>query len=289
MELSDLRYFLAVIDEGGVSSAAKKLNRVPSNITARIKKLESHLDTQLFIRDGNRLRVSPSGQQLSQSARELLLQAERAVMDIKGSKPSGLLRVGSIEMAAATRLVEPVMDFHHRYPDVDLQLHAAPTGKLIERVLNGELDIALVSDPMVTANLEQKPVFKETLVLISDRQHQDIKRPEDLGTNPTILGFSHLCSYRKRFDKWLKQDQLIARTIDIHSYHALLSCVTAGMGVGIIPESVLDIFPYKHAIKQHALPLEWRHSNSCLIWRSNNLTANAKAFKQGLLQALDQR
>ena len=254
MELSDLRYFLAVVDEGGISPAAKKMNRVPSNITARIKKLEAQLDTQLFIRDGNRLKISATGLRLSHNARELLDRAEQTIRDIKGTEPSGLLRLGAIEMAAATRLVEPVMDFHRRYPEVSLQLHTAPTGKLIGQVLEGELDIALVSDPVATKHLQAIPIFSETLVLISDLQHQPITTPSDLGKNPTILGFSHLCSYRKRFDRWLEEYQQVAKTIDIHSYHALLSCVTAGMGIGIIPESVLDIFPFKHAIKQHPLP-----------------------------------
>jgi len=186
MELSDLRVFICVVEEGGISRAANKLNRVPSNVTARIQKLEKQLQTQLFIRDNKKLRLSPNGERLLHSGRELLLKAEQTINEIKSDKPQGILKLGSIEMAAATRLVEPVMQFHRQFNSVELQLHNAPTGALIEKILAGELDIALVSDPAEDKRLEIMPVFTETLVLVSDRQHIDIKNPADLGEQATI-------------------------------------------------------------------------------------------------------
>ena len=62
MELSDLKVFQQVVLSGGITAAAQKLNRVPSNITARIQKLELQLNTQLFLREKNRLRISPAGE-----------------------------------------------------------------------------------------------------------------------------------------------------------------------------------------------------------------------------------
>lgn len=70
MELSDLTIFCTVVESGGISSAAQQLNRVPSNITSRVKKLEAELNKPLFIREKNRLRVSPAGEQLFDYAKK---------------------------------------------------------------------------------------------------------------------------------------------------------------------------------------------------------------------------
>ena len=61
MDLSDLRIFLAVVREGGITRAAERLNRVQSNVTTRIRQLEEDLEATLFIREGKRLRLAPAG------------------------------------------------------------------------------------------------------------------------------------------------------------------------------------------------------------------------------------
>ena len=63
MELSDLRVFCTVVEQKGINKAAENLHRVPSNITARIQKLEAELNQTLFFRTKNRLKISPAGEQ----------------------------------------------------------------------------------------------------------------------------------------------------------------------------------------------------------------------------------
>ena len=64
MDLAALNIFRAVVRENGVTRAAAKLNRVQSNVTTRIKQLEEQLGTELFIRDGRRLVLTPAGETL---------------------------------------------------------------------------------------------------------------------------------------------------------------------------------------------------------------------------------
>jgi len=143
MELSDLKVFLQVASSGGITAAAQKLHRVPSNITARIQKLEQELDTQLFLREKNRLRISPAGEQLLPYAKEMIRLSQQAINELQKTTPKGRLTIGAMEAVAATRLTEPLMRFHKEYPEVNLQIETGPTGLLIERVLAGEIDIAL--------------------------------------------------------------------------------------------------------------------------------------------------
>ena len=93
MELSDLKVFLTVVEQGGISRAANVLHRVPSNITARIQKLESELNQELFIREKNRLKISSSGEQLLNYAKRILSLANQALEELNNEEPSGLLKV----------------------------------------------------------------------------------------------------------------------------------------------------------------------------------------------------
>jgi DNA-binding transcriptional LysR family regulator len=279
MELSDLKVFQQVVLSGGITAAAQKLHRVPSNITARIQKLEQELNTQLFLREKNRLRISPAGEQLLPYAKQMIKLSQQAINELQQTTPKGRLTIGAMEAVAATRLTEPLMHFHQEYPDVNLQIVAGPTGQLIEKVLAGEVDLALVADPRKDARLEISNIFEEELVLVSDLKHKKINSTEDLNPEPTLLSFSHLCAYRGRMRDWTKEGGIAAHIIEISSYHTLLSCVAAGMGVGIVPKVLLDHYPFASSIQQHRLDQQWSHSTTAMIWRKDSLKPSMTAFR----------
>ncbi len=278
MELSDLRVFLQVVESGGVSAAAEQLNRVPSNVTARIKSLEEKLDKALFVRDKNRLRISPAGEQLLPYAKQLLTLSEQAKNALTDSEPSGQLRLGSMEAVAATHLVEPVMQFHQKYPQVKLEVKTAPTGELIDRILAGDLDVALVADSYPDSRLTQTQVFEEELVIVSDLKHEAITSVNDLGCDPTFIGFSASCAYRNKMTQWIKSAGHRVKVIEISSYHTMLSCVAAGMGVGIVPKALLASYPCSTSIQVHVLDRQWRQSITSLIWRNDSVSPSILAF-----------
>ncbi len=279
MELSDLKVFQEVVLSGGITAAAQKLHRVPSNITARIQKLEQELNTQLFLREKNRLRISPAGEQLLPYAKQMIKLSQQAINELQQTTPKGRLVIGAMEAVAATRLTEPLMRFHQEYPDVKLQIETGPTGQLIEKVLAGQIDVALVADPRKDARLEISNIFEEELVLISDLKHKKINGTEDLEPEPTLLSFSHLCAYRGRMRDWTKEGGTATHIIEINSYHTLLSCVAAGMGVGIVPKVLLDHYPFASSIQQHILDQPWRHSTTAMIWRKDSLKPSMSAFR----------
>jgi len=283
MELSDLTIFCKVIETGGISSAAQQLNRVPSNITSRIQKLEAELNKPLFIRERNRLRASPAGNKLFGYAKNILSMAEQALDELNENTPSGSLRLGSVEAVAASRLSTVLMDFHQQVNSVDLELTINPTGDLLEKVLAGQLDLALISDPVADTRLIVQPIFQETLVLVSALREDVITSPTDLGNNPTILGFSRQCIYRTRLAQWLKGAEVIPKIVEINSYFALLNCITAGMGVALVPEKLLDCYPFVEGLKVHALPEHISQTTTCLIWRKDSVKPSMTAFRETLM------
>ena len=118
MDFAALRVFKAVVDEGGISSAARKLHRVQSNVTTRIQQLEGSLGAQLFVREGRRLFLSPAGEVFLAYTEEMLRIAEQARHAVLGDAPRGVLRVGTLESTAASRLPPLLSRYHQKYPAV---------------------------------------------------------------------------------------------------------------------------------------------------------------------------
>ncbi|MFT5706676.1 MAG: DNA-binding transcriptional LysR family regulator [Oceanospirillaceae bacterium] len=280
MELSDLRVFIQVVDSGGISAAAEKLHRVPSNVTARVKSLELKMGKQLFLRDKNRLRISPAGELLLPYAKRMLQMAQETLDAISDQAPSGELRLGAMEAVAATRLVEPLMRFHKNYPQVNLEIKTAPTGNLISQVLSGDLDVAFVADPQPDDRLEQLAVFTEKLVIVSDLNYPKIECAADLNIDTTFMGFNASCAYRNKLTQWVKDGGNYIKVIEINSYHTLLSCVAGGMGIGLVPVALLDNYPFAQSLQIHPISASWSDSVTHLIWRKDAFKSSIQAFNE---------
>src|SRR5438046_1652211 len=102
LDLESLDIFRTVVHEGGVIRAARKLNRVPSNITTRVKQLEQRLGVALFQRRGRTLVPTAQGQSLLAYAQRLLQLADEAENEMTAGQLQGSFRLGSLESTAGS-------------------------------------------------------------------------------------------------------------------------------------------------------------------------------------------
>jgi DNA-binding transcriptional LysR family regulator len=279
MDLSDLRIFSAVVREGGVTRAAERLHRVQSNVTTRIRQLEEDLGAPLFIREGKRLHLAPAGQVLLDYADRLLTLADEARAAVQDPKPRGVFRLGAMESTAAVRLPGPLSDYYRRYPEVSLELRTGNPQQLATAILAGELDAALVSEPIADGPFEKMLAFEEEPVIVSAAGHPPI---DEKGNLPrTIIAFEHGCPHRKRLETWYAlRGGMPERTIELGSYHAMLGCVVAGMGVALLPRSVLSTFPESKRLTVHTLPPGQNLAETVLIWRKGAGSPKIVALQQ---------
>src|SRR5271155_2400049 len=125
MDERRLRYFLAVVDEGGVTRAARRLRVAQPSLSQSVRALESELGAELFHRVGRGLRLSPAGEALVGPARRVL----RAIDDARDAITGVVeLNAGRLELAAlATLAVDPMADliggFRERYPGIEVRVH----------------------------------------------------------------------------------------------------------------------------------------------------------------------
>jgi DNA-binding transcriptional LysR family regulator len=284
MDLAELRIFRAVVREGGVTRAAERLHRVQSNVTTRVRQLEDDLGTPLFVREGKRLHLTPAGQTLLGYADRLLALADEARDAVQDPQPRGVFRLGSMESTAAVRLPGPLNEFHRLYPDVQLELRIGNPQTLAKGVLAGDLDAAFVAEPIAAAPFDRVHAFEEEPVIVSAADHPPIGR--NGGAPRAVLVFENGCPHRKRLEDWYaKRGEMPERTIELGSYHAMLGCVVAGMGVALLPESVLSTFPEGRRLTVHRLPAGENRAETVLIWRKGAASPNVQALHKVLLDS----
>ena len=98
MDLTQLEMFNAVASTGSITQAAQKVHRVPSNLTTRIRQLEADLGVELFIRENQRLRLSPAGHSFLRYSQQILALVDEARMVVAGDEPQGLFSLGSLRV-----------------------------------------------------------------------------------------------------------------------------------------------------------------------------------------------
>lgn len=276
MDLQALRFFQTVAELGSISRAARKLNYAQSNLTAKIQQLETELQTTLFYRHNRGTSLTDKGKVLLSYTDEIfqLLDEARNVMN-DDQTPNGPLVIGSMETTAAVRLPILLSKFHREYPAVDLTLKTGPTEQNVQGVLQYELDGAFVAGPIEHPDLTYKTVIEEELVLVTDASHQPLSSIKEI-QNRTILVFRHGCSYRARFEAWLHQEGVIPEKImEFGTLDGIIGCVSAGLGISLLPRSVVDKHIEDDLLIHHSIPNQFGKVNTLFIYRKDKYMSSS--------------
>jgi DNA-binding transcriptional LysR family regulator len=278
VNFADLQVFKSVVEEGGVIKAAQKLHRVPSAVTTRIKQLEASMGVKLFHRDRQRLHLSPAGELLLDYAERLIQLSDEARDVVSGTAPRGVLKLGALESTTASRLPPILAGYHSRYPDVRIELVTGTNDALLGQLAERRLDAAFIAEPPAARAFDHVTVFSERLTLISSPDHPPIKRAGDV-EGSSLIAFPEGCVYRRVLQRWLGRDSLAPfRVLELASYHAIIACVTAGAGIALVPESVLDAVPQAN-VRRHPIPRAQALITTPLVWRRDEISPSVLALR----------
>lgn len=243
MELQALRTFQAVVEEGGVLSASRKLNTVQSNVTARIKRLEQDLGTSLFYRKGRGLELAPSGRVLLDYARQILQLESQAGLAVRQvGEQSGELRIGAMETFTALRLPDVLQRLRVHYPQLALHVDTDTSAALVEQVLAHKLDCAFVGGPVEHPELDTHEVAVEELVLVSARAGD--------GDGLPLILFREGCAYRARALDWQRRrGRQTGELMELGTLDGILGCVAVGLGCTLVPRWVVTGSRYREQLR----------------------------------------
>lgn len=277
MELRHLRIFSAVAEYGSFTAAADKVHTVQSNVTMRIKELEAELHQQLFVRQKSGVVLTSAGQTFLGYARRILQLADEgrnALMD--NATPTGHLRLGSMETTAAIRLPQMLARYRRLCPQVQLSLVTGTTVELIKAVESHRLDGAFVGGLHQVPALIQEEIFEEELVLLSSSEFPSLSSLTETMPQQTVLVFRTGCFYRSTLENWFYQAGLIpSQILELGTLDGILSCVSAGMGVTLLPRTIAETYGARQEIRYHALPPEFAHIKTVFIRRQDAVATPA--------------
>lgn len=250
MDISKLKIFCTLAQQLHFGRAAESCHISPSALSRNIKQLEDDLGIQLFERDNRSVALTQDGKQFLHFAREMLQQWETYQESIlsQANQLRGQLSIYCSVTASYSFLYEILTEFRKHYPGIAIKLHTGDPAQSIERVLAGQEDIAIAAKPdKIPTGISFKPITDSPLIFICAKEKTEWNHT-DWNQIPVIIPEEGLA--RERLDFWFKSQQ-IKPTIyaEVKGNEAIVSMVSLGFGVGVLPKIVLDNSPLKDQVE----------------------------------------
>src|SRR5258708_2064027 len=173
MEIHQLRYFVAVAEEGSFSNGAERKVVTQSSLSQQIHKLEEELNQQLFDRLPRSVVLTEAGRTLLRYARQILsgiAEARQAVIALE-HEVAGKLSVGAIPSIALYVLPRLIGSFQRSYPKVTFELFEDTSDKLAQQLEDGTLDLVIASGSDEIPNLARHSLAREPLLMLLPEKH----------------------------------------------------------------------------------------------------------------------
>ena len=173
MTFEQLAIFVAVAEREHLTKAAAAINLTPSAVSASIRSLEQHYGVELFHRIGRRIELTDAGRIFLDEARKLLARSQSVelILSELGSLQRGSLNVFASQTIASYWLPPRLMEFHNRFPGIELQLTIGNTRTVADAVISGEADIGFVEGELDEPALAASIVAHDELVVVVGPSH----------------------------------------------------------------------------------------------------------------------
>ncbi len=246
MELKYLQTFQVIVEEGGFTRAAKRLNYTQSTITFQMSQLEQALSAKLFERIGRRMVLTKAGEKLVPYVEEVLSSVDRLQnFDSDGSDWTGDLRVGVGESMLSYQMPSVLKKFHTKAPRARLLLRSMSCYDIRDALLAGTLDLGVFyQDIGGGPSLHRLPIRSYSLALVAapggTASHLDFITP-DQQLPVAFLINEPTCVFRQIFERYLQEKSiLLDHTIELWSIETIKRLVESDVGVSFLPRFTVE-------------------------------------------------
>jgi DNA-binding transcriptional LysR family regulator len=242
MEIRQLRAFVAVAEAGTFTAAAERVHVTQSAISMQIRQLEEEAGVQLFVRAPRRVLLTEAGEKMLVHARNILREHDATLTELSemAGLERGRLRIGSASANISAESLPPVLSaLRERHPQMEIFVKTGTSETLVEQILSGELDMALVSLPVEVRGIRTETLMKDSLVAIVCPGHELASRSVvsayTLASEKLILG--ERGGNTRRIIEQFFAGAGVRPTIcmELNRLAAIKRMVEACMGVGIVP------------------------------------------------------
>jgi LysR family transcriptional regulator, nitrogen assimilation regulatory protein len=238
MELRSLHYFVRIAELGSITRASAHLHVAQPALTRHIQRLEDELDVTLFTRANRGVRLTEGGQKLLESAQRILRDVERAGDEIRAHKahPSGKVALAVTPTLCPVVVPELFARMRGHYPMIELKVVHAGMVRLEEFLVDGRVDLALLSGMSKSRLILSTRLAEEEMVLVTKpgARPREIVSPDELSGTPLILGDG----LRAAMETLLagRGVELQVKT-ELNDHETIRLMVQQGVGASILPHS----------------------------------------------------
>lgn len=240
MELYQLRYFLAVADAGNFTKAAARSDLSQPSMSQQIINLERELGHKLFHRLGRRVVLTEAGKVLLDRARLIVLEVEDASKALRDSPTlERRIKVGTVQTLAPFLLPSLLARCRESHPNLLVNTHEDFRPDLVNGVVDGDLDLAIVPQPVRDPRISVEPLFTEPLLLVVGRNHPLATKASiaaaDLAEESFVL-LGHSSSLAMEIERFCGDHHFVPRLGHRCSQVATVKALVAlGFGISILP------------------------------------------------------
>src|SRR5271157_5963823 len=245
MNLRQLRYFDALAGHSHFGHAATACGISQPALSMQIKELEESLGAVLIERGARQVRLTKFGEEAALRVRDILRSVDELGDFARASRDrlAGRLRIGMIPTVAPYLLPTVIGNLTRTHPELDIHVREALTSKLIQELVEGRLDTAIVALPVSEPSLTEVALFAENFLLV--RPGEDEGRPvpssEMLREMRLLLLEEGHCFRDQALSFCNMKSSLPRQVLDANSLSTLVQMVSAGMGVTLIPEMAMAV------------------------------------------------
>lgn len=259
MDIRQLRYFMAVVEEGTISAAAKKLHISQPPLSKQMKMLEEEYGVPLFERGSRHIRITQAGSTLYRYASEIVDLAGAAADELSGLRAGkfGTLRIGTVSSCRSEVLDRALRRFREERPEFRFRVTEGNTYELLEKLRKFEIEMALIRTPYPETGLEQILLGEERMVVAGPASLFETGRAGEVSVPdaalpsrripaplpPEALSGVPLIIYRRwetllhdRFDVRGIEPRVVCICDDART---ALQWAAAGLGAAVLPSALL--------------------------------------------------
>lgn len=241
MDTRQLKTLLAVVESGSFSRAAEAVHLTVSAVSQQIQALEQEVGAPLFDRTSRPPRLTAAGQQMVELADQMVRAAENAIDAISGRKLIGTLSIGSVRTSALSLLPRAMVRMSAAHPDLRIKLRVASSETMLQDVLAGRLDAAMIAEHgNFPAALRWRPFLREPLWVIAPPGSPRLSAQALLTTFPFIRFRANVPLAHMVDLELVRLNLPLNEVAEIDTIAAITSCVANGLGVSVVPQVAID-------------------------------------------------
>jgi LysR family transcriptional regulator for metE and metH len=267
LEVRHLQLVTAIARDGSMTKAAIGLHLTQSALSHQLRAIESRFDTPFFLRVGKRMVLTAAGRRVLESATRILEDLARVEEDVRriAGNGEGIIRVATQCNTGYSWLPPLLATFSHKHPRVNISIRPDSTDRPVQALLEGELDLAILTDEPADPRLRLRRLFADEMIALVTPEHRFATRR---WISPRELATEHLLLYSSSPDESFVLKRVLGptglaptRLSFIMLTEAMIEMARAGLGVAVLPRwsaqqaiatrSVVPVSLTRRGIRRH--------------------------------------